>query len=165
MGIPFNKVAIFDQKCCYQSKIVAISLKLLHNSKIVAKNLKLSLTFSHVTTPTSYTPQRAIYRYVHSRNDLMDPSQPIPDAPPTCPTLPLASLHPSPPCLHQPVPAGHSWHHQARHIQPSITLPTLPTLPTRPPGPILPPRPCPAWPDPALPALPCPPRQHQPCLS
>ena len=56
---PFKKVAIFDQKCRYQSKIVAISLKLSHTSKTVAKSLKLSLTFSHVTTPTAHTPLRS----------------------------------------------------------------------------------------------------------
>ena len=64
----------------------------------------------------------------------MDPSLPIPYAPPTCFTQPhLASPHPSTPCLHQPVPASHFWHHPTRQIQPSIsTLPTRPNLSTRP---------------------------------
>ena len=121
-----KKVAIFDQKCSYRSKIVAVSLKVSHNSKTVAKCLKLSLTISHVTTSTVHTPQRNHFRYVHCRNDPMHPSQPIPYAPPTCPTLPhQASPHPSPPGLHQTVQASHSWLHPAHQIQPSIlNLPT-----------------------------------------
>ena len=107
--------------------------------------------------------ERAIYRYVHSWNDPMHPSLPIPYAPPTCFTQPhLPSPHPSTPCLHQPVPAHHSWHHLARQVQPSI--PTLPAHPPGPPGPPGPP--CPLLPPgpsgPARPGLPCPAAPTQP---
>ena len=109
-----------------------------------------------MTPPSAHTHtqrERAIYRYVHSRNYLMDlPWLPIPDAPPTCPTLPRcphpACLHSSPPCLYKPVQARHSWHHHALH----------PFLPC-PPGPLCPPLP-PGLP--GRPALPCLPQQHQP---